>query len=163
MVIISIIVSIFATLKMDPFLVKIYCFIYQLIQTYQRSTGKTRSHDTSHDLCLPEWFLIDLDADQVLSYFPSRTRDSLGCHGHPRCPGSGQQKLDEGFEIIRLSEFLGAFKSYVRRNETEVKERKKTLMGKTKLLQSLTERNAQLEDQLLSMTTLQVCVDEHSS
>ena len=136
---------------MDPFTAQFHTFVCQLLQSL--SVGGTRgSRDGSHDPPISEWLRVDLNADQVPSYFPSHLRKSLGGSRGNRSHGNRR-----GFEVVRLSELLGHFKSHVRRSEAEARERK-LLAGKTKLLQSLTERNAHLEDQVLAMSRAQVCM-----
>ena len=66
------------------------------------------------------------------------------------------------FKSVSISELLAHFKSYMRRNEAEACERK-LLAGKTKLLESLTERNAHLEEQVLGMSRTEVGVYTNSS
>ena len=132
-------------LQIDPFLIQFYTFICQLLQTL---TGQ-QSHDASHDLSISDWLRADLNADQVLSHFPSLLRRSLTNRDHRH-----RDKRD-GFETVKLSEFLGHFKTYVRRCEA-VRQERRAAAENTKLLQSLTARNTDLEQQMLSVNTAQV-------
>ena len=135
---------------MDQFIAQFYTFICQILQSLSDGRQTGWSHDRSHDPLISEWLQADLTADQVLSYFPSYLRKSLG-QGH----GGTRGRRDRKFQTVRLSELLGHFKSYVRKNEAEARERK-LLAGKSKLLQSLTERNAHLEEQVLVLNRPEV-------
>ena len=129
---------------MDPFIAQFYRLICQLLQ----SVGGRESHTaSSHNSSLSKWLHVDLNADQILTYFPSHLRKSLASHTH----SCGPRPNRDGLETFKLSEFLGLFKSYVRQCEAETRERRH-LAGKAKLLQSLTARNAELEDQVLEFS-----------
>ena len=114
---------------MELFIVKFHVFITQLLSHYekQESSGSP----------LPAWFHLDLSRDQVLAYFPSHLRRSIKDSSHNH----------DGLESVSLSDLLGAFKSFVKKYDFVVHENR-LLTGKAKLVQSLTERNAHLEDEI---------------
>ena len=146
------------SLQMDRFIPQFYTLIFQLLQSLSVGSGSRWSHDESGDPLISEWLQADLNVDQLLSYFPSHLRKSLVSHSHSTGGGRRTGKNSEGvFKSVSISELLAHFKSYVRRHEAEARERK-LLTGKTKLLESLTERNAHLEEQVLGMSRAEVGV-----
>ncbi|CAI8017620.1 hypothetical protein GBAR_LOCUS10676 [Geodia barretti] len=141
---------------MDRFIPQFYTLVCQLLQSLSGSSSSRWSHDESGDPLISEWLQADLNADQLLSYFPSHLRKSLVSHSHSTGGGRRRGKSSEGvFKSVSISELLAHFKSYVRRHEAEACERK-LLAGKTKLLESLTERNAHLEEQVLGMRRTEI-------
>ena len=152
-----------SSLQMDRFIPQFYTLVCQLLQSLSGSSSSRWSHDESGDPLISEWLQADLNADQLLSYFPSHLRKSLVSHSHSTGGGRRRGKSSEGvFKSVSISELLAHFKSYVRRHEVEACERK-LLAGKTKLLESLTERNAHLEEQVLGMRRTEVGVYTNSS
>ena len=131
---------------MEPFLSLFYTFLTQLLQsnptTYDDDGSGMSSHDPSPAPSVPGWLKLDLRPDQVLAYFPSTHRRSI------KSASSSSDSYERGgkeMEAIPLSRLLSLFKSYVKRNEAGAGERK-MLAGRAKLVESLTARNTQLEE-----------------
>jgi hypothetical protein len=121
-------------LEMDPFIVQFYTLISQLLW----SGSHDQSHDPSHTP-IPLWLRVDLSRDQILTYFPSQLRKSV--------KSLRSTKNHDQLEPVSLSSLLSVFKSFVKKTDTLVHESKR-LAGKARLVQSLTERNAHLEDEV---------------
>ena len=147
---------------MDRFISQFYTLISQLLQSLSvngssddsRRRGSRWSRDQSCDPTISEWLQGDLNPEQLLSYFPSHLRKYLVDHSSRggRRRGEGGER---GFESVSISEMLAHFKNYVRKHEGEAQQRR-LLAGRAKLLQSLTERNAHLEEQVLEMSRAEV-------
>ena len=113
------------------FFIQFYTFIIQL---FWGSGGEGSPEPSTFPA--PVWLQLDLSRDQVLTYLPSHLRRSL------KTP-SDQDKL----QSISLSSLLSAFKNHIKKHDALVHENK-LLAGKAKLVQSLTIRNAHLEDEI---------------
>ena len=120
---------------MEPFVVQFCVFINQLLLSDAAWSGK-RSHDASPSPLLPAWLQLDMTRDQVLAFFPSQIRKSIK-----------SSSSSDKFELVSLSSLVSQFKSYVKKYESLAHEMKQ-LKIKAKLVQSLAERNAHLEDEV---------------
>lgn len=130
--------------QMDPFIILFCTFIIQLLP----SGSHGQSHD-SNPTTIHEWLQLDLTRDQVLMYFPSQLRKSIKSLRSTRNHGQ--------LESIPLSSLLSVFKSYVKRTEALAHENK-LLAGKARLVQSLAERNAHLEDEVWELRKVSIHV-----
>ena len=122
---------------MEPFIIQFFTLITQLL--------RNGSHDQSHDstpTSIHLWLQLDLSRDQALMYFPSQLRKSIKSLRSTKNHGQ--------LEPVLLSSLLSVFKSFVKRTDALVHENK-LLAGKARLVQSLTERNAHLEDEVLKL------------
>lgn len=128
---------------MEPFIIQFCTFILQLLWSESERDKSPQTPSTSDKLpqtasTFPIWFKLDLNREQALAYFPSHLRRSLK---------ASSQTDQHGIESLSLSTLLSAFKSYVKKRDTLVHENK-LLAGKAKLVQSLTVRNAHLEEEI---------------
>lgn len=121
------------SLQMDPFLIQFCNFIIQLLWS-----GRERDESPATVSSSPNRLQLDLTREQALVYFPSQLRRSFKDSSHSD-PSS--------VETVALSSLLSGFKNYVKKRDALVHENK-LLAGKAKLVQSLTVRNAHLEEEI---------------
>lgn len=118
---------------MDPFLIQFCTFILQLLWSGSEREKSSQTTSTS-----PIWLKLDLNREQALAYFPSHLRRSFKV---------SSQSDQHGVESLSLSSLLSAFKNYVKKRDTLLHENR-LLAGKAKLVESLTVRNAHLEEEI---------------
>ena len=143
---------------MDPFISVFYKFLTQLLLSDDDGISHDQSCDPSHTPLIPACIKVDLTCDQVLAYFPSSFRRSIksgGSHGHH--DRHGDYDRHSKLETIPLSRLLSHFKSFVKRFDAEVRERK-LLAGKVKLVESLTARNQHLEEEIWEQRKVSIII-----
>lgn len=118
---------------MDPFLIQFCTFILQLLWSGSKREKLPQTTSTS-----PIWLKLDLNREQALAYFPSHLRRSFKV---------SSQSDQHGVESLSLSSLLSAFKNFVKKRDTLLHENR-LLAGKAKLVESLTARNAHLEEEI---------------
>lgn len=119
---------------MEIFVIQFYHLISQLVLTTKGSASQN-AHPTPP---LPAWLHVDLTGDQIVAYFPHHLQRDVRSSKHDQV------------ESLSLSALLSAFKSFLKKFESLSRENK-LLTSKANLVQSLTERNARLEDEIWSM------------
>ena len=119
---------------MDPFLIQFCNFVLQILWSGSERGKSPQATSTS-----PIWLKLDLNREQALAYFPSHLRRSFKV--------SSSQSDQQSVESLSLSSLLSAFKNYVKKRDALLHENR-LLAGKAKLVESLTIRNAHLEEEI---------------